>query len=289
MRQRILFFFVSVLLVVCYSCDRTENKRNETGGKVLAEVYNYKLYESDLKSAMTEDMSKDDSARFAQTYINSWVREMLLVHQAEQNLGSDEKNVEEQLRKYRNSLIIYNYEQKLVQQQLDTIVSEAEIEKYYNEHPDDFTLKNNIIKVVYVKVDKKAPNVAKLKNWIRSTKPLDKTELEGYCLQFAVNYYLDDQSWLLFDDLLKEVPIPTYNKELFLQNNRYVEVSDTTHLYFVDIRGFMIRDSKSPITFEKENIRSIIINQRKRDLIDRMRNDIYNDAINKKEIKINAG
>jgi hypothetical protein len=93
----------------------------------------------------------------------------------------------------------------------------------------------------------------------------------------------------LFDDLLKEVPIPTYNKELFLQNNRYVEVSDTTHLYFVDIRGFMIRDSKSPIGFEKENIRSIIINQRKRDLIDRMRNDIYNDAINKKEIKINAG
>jgi hypothetical protein len=176
-----------------------------------------------------------------------------------------------------------------VQQQLDTIVSEAEIEKYYNEHPDDFTLKNSIIKVVYVKVDKKAPNVAKLKNWIRSTKLQDKKELEGYCLQFAVNYYLDDQSWLLFDDLLKEVPIPTYNKELFLQNNRYVEVSDTTHLYFVDIRGFMIRDSKSPIGFEKENIRSIIINQRKRDLIDRMRNDIYNDAINKKEIKINAG
>lgn len=289
MRQRILFLFVSVLLVVCYSCDRTENKQNETGGRVLAEVYNYKLYESDLKSAMTEDMSKDDSARFAQTYINSWVREMLLVYQAEQNLGSDEKNVEEQLRKYRNSLIIYNYEQKLVQQQLDTIVSETEIEKYYNEHPDDFTLKNNIIKVVYVKVDKKAPNVAKLKNWIRSTKPQDKKELEGYCMQFAANYFLDDQSWLLFDDLLKEVPIPTYNKELFLQNNRYVEVSDTTHLYFVDIRGFMIRDSKSPIGFEKENIRSIIINQRKRDLIDRMRNDIYNDAINKKEIKINAG
>jgi hypothetical protein len=289
MRQRVLFLFVSVLVVVCYSCDRTESKQKETGGKILAEVYNYKLYESDLKSAMTEDMSKDDSTRFAQTYINSWVREMLLVHQAEQNLGSDEKNVEEQLRKYRNSLIIYNYEQKLVQQQLDTIVSEAEIEKYYNEHPDDFTLKNSIIKVVYVKVDKKAPNVAKLKNWIRSTKLQDKKELEGYCLQFAVNYYLDDQSWLLFDDLLKEVPIPTYNKELFLQNNRYVEVSDTTHLYFVDIRGFMIRDSKSPIGFEKENIRSIIINQRKRDLIDRMRNDIYNDAINKKEIKINAG
>lgn len=289
MRQRVLFLFVSVLVVVCYSCDRTESKQKETGGKILAEVYNYKLYESDLKAAMTEDMSKDDSTRFAQTYINSWVREMLLVHQAEQNLGSDEKNVEEQLRKYRNSLIIYNYEQKLVQQQLDTIVSEAEIEKYYNEHPDDFTLKNSIIKVVYVKVDKKAPNVAKLKNWIRSTKLQDKKELEGYCLQFAVNYYLDDQSWLLFDDLLKEVPIPTYNKELFLQNNRYVEVSDTTHLYFVDIRGFMIRDSKSPIGFEKENIRSIIINQRKRDLIDRMRNDIYNDAINKKEIKINAG
>lgn len=123
--------------------------------------------------------------------------------------------MEKQLVDYKNSLIIYAYEKELVRQRLDTIVSDAMIQEYYNVHPKDFELKDNILKVVYVKVNKKVPNLTKLRTLIKSDKPKDKIELEVYCKQFGQNYFLDDNVWLLFEDLLKEVPIETYNKELF--------------------------------------------------------------------------
>lgn len=268
------------------SCTEQDNADVTDKGKVIATVYTHNLYESDLAVAVPPGLTPEDSARRAENFINSWVREMLLLTKAESNLPPNDAEMEKKLRDYKNSLIIYAYETELVHQKLDTVVTDAEIEKYYNEHPNDFQLRDNIVKVVYVKVDRKAPNLPKLKTWVQSDKPQDREELDKYCRQYASNYYLDDDSWLLFDDLLKEVPIQTYNRELFLQNNRFVEVSDSSSIYFLNIKGFMTRNSQSPLSFEKENIRSIILNKRKLELIDKMHDDLYNEAVENNSIKI---
>ena len=95
-----------------------------------------------------------------------------------------------------------------------------------------------------------------------------------------------DQLVQLFDDLLKEIPIKTYNKEQFLQNNRLVEVQDSAYIYFVNIKGFKIKDSVSPLSFEKDNIKNIILNKRKLELIDSMNKDIYDNALKNKNFEI---
>jgi hypothetical protein len=77
-----------------------------------------------------------------------------------------------------------------------------------------------------------------------------------------------------------------YDKELFLQNNRFVEVQDSLNYYFVNIKGFKIKNSLSPLSFEKENIRSIILNRRKLDLVAKMKEDVYNEAVKKNEFEI---
>jgi hypothetical protein len=280
---------IIVMTLVCFfglSCDREAATIETDKGKVIATVYKYNLYENDLVGVIPDGLTAEDSIRRAENFINSWVREMLLLSKAESNLPAVDKDIQKNLADYRNSLVIYAYETELVQQKLDTVVSDAEIEKYYAEHPADFQLRDNIVKVIYVKVDKKAPNIPKLKNWVQSTKPTDREELDKYCRQFATNYYLDDNSWLFFDDLLKEVPIQTYNRELFLQNNRFVEVADSSHLYFLNIKGFMTRNSQSPLSFEKENIRSIILNKRKLDLIDKMHDDLHKEAVGNNSITI---
>jgi hypothetical protein len=274
------------LLLFFASCRETAPEANAPSGNVVARVFDYKLYSSELKDVIPAGTPKDDSIRMAGSFINTWVREMLLVHKAEQNLSAARKNVEKQLKAYRNSLIIYEYEKALVEQQLDTLVSDTEIEKYYNEHPADFALRDIIVKVIYVKTDKNAPNLPRLRNWMRSEKPQDRVELNSYCRQFAENFYLNDDSWLLFDDLIKEIPIETDNKELFLKNNKYLEVSDSTNLYLINFKGYMARDSRSPLAFEKENIRKILLNQRKRQLIDRMRDDLYREATESDDIEI---
>lgn len=291
-RQRIITIHVIIgvcigMMLVLTACRDNNNRSDEQNtDKVLARVFEFKLYSSEIRDLVPVGTPSADSARLVDGYINSWVREMLLVNKAEKNLSPEQKNVEKQLQTYRNSLIIYNYEKALVEQQLDTIVTDSEIEAYYKQHPNDFALRDNIVKVIYVKVNKNAPNLPKLKNWVRSDRPQDRVELAGYCGQFASNYYLDDDSWLLFDDLLKEVPILTYNSQLFLQNNRDVEVSDSANTYLLHIKSYMMRDSQSPLAFEKNNIRTIILNKRKRELIDRMRDDLYREASENKNIEL---
>src|ERR1043165_2158528 len=194
---------------------------------VVARADKEYLYLDDLKDLVPPGTPAKDSAELMRKYIETWIRESLVIQKAEANLAEEQKNVEKQLKDYRNSLITYAYEKELVKQKLDTIVSDAEIEEYYNNNQADFELKDNIIKVIYVKVDKKAPGIDKLKKWYRSDNMKDREQLASYCHQFAANFFLDDSSWLLFDDLSKEIPIQAYNKELFLQNNRFVEVDDS--------------------------------------------------------------
>jgi len=276
-----------VLFAATFTACEPEQKPGEKKGEVLARVYKYTLYASDLADLVPDGSTEADSLRITSNYINSWVHDMVLMQKAEQNLSAQQKNVEKQLEDYRRSLVIYAYEKELVRQKLDTVVGAEEIENYYLQNEQNFQLKDNIIKVVYVKVDKKAPQLAKLRTLYKSDKPQDLQELEKYCRQFAQNYFLDEDAWLLFDDLLKEIPIETYNKELFLQNNRFVEVADSASYYFVNIKGFKIKNSLSPLAFERENIRNIILNKRKQELIDRMKKDLYRQAMDDGEIVIN--
>jgi hypothetical protein len=285
-KQTGVIFLMTLVCFLMTACGNDPAAEVKDKGKIIATVYTYNLYERDLSSAVPPGLTPEDSARRAENFINSWVREMLLLSKAENNLPANDPEMEQKLRAYKNSLIIYAYETELVHQKLDTVVSDTEIETYYNEHPGDFQLRDNIVKVVYVKVDNKAPNLPKLKGWVKSDKPTDREELEKYCRQYATNYYLDDNSWLLLDDLLKEVPIQSYNWELFLQTNKFVEVADSTHTYYLSFKGYMTRNSQSPLSFEKENIRSIILNKRKLELIDRMHDDLYNEAVENDRIKI---
>jgi len=285
MKKNPLYIISLFLLPLCFSScgNKSSQKQNE---KAVARAGDSYLYISNLKEIIKKETEKKDSAEIVRKYINNWVRETLLFQQAEKNLTDDKKNFDKRVEDYRKSLITYEYESELVKQKLDTIVVDDEIQKYYDENKSNFELKDNIIKVIYVKVRKNAPKVDKVREWYRSDNQKDRDALASYCYQYAENFFLDDNNWLLFEDVLKEIPMKLYDKEAFLQNNRNLETQDSTHYYFVNIKGFMIKNSISPFSFEKENIRSIILNKRKVELIKKMREDIYNAAVAAKSFEI---
>lgn len=261
-------------------------KKVETEETLLVKAYGKSLTAEQLRQLIPEGTSMDDSTQMAKSFIDNWIRQQVILNLAEKNLPDRMKQVEKQLEEYRNSLIIYIYESELINQRLDTLVSDAEIEKYYNENPRNFELKDNILKAVYVKVKQEAPKLEKLRTWFRSNNPKDKQLLTDYCLQFATDFRFDEDNWMLFDELLKAVPIKTYDQEHFLRNNRLIEISDSSHFYLIRILDFKIRESLSPLAFEKENVKALILNKRKLELIKQMETDAINKAMARKEIEI---
>ena len=254
----------------------------------MARVFKKYLSRSELAEMIPSGTEKEDSVKIAQNFIDAWVRQQVVLVKAEANLGNDSSltGINKQLEDYRNSLVRFAYEKELIRQKMDTVVAAAEIEEYYNNNKNNFELKDNIIKVIYLKVNKKSPKIAKVRDWYRSDNEKERKLLEDYCHQFAENFFLDDRTWLLFDDLLKEIPIKTYDKEQFLKNNRYIEIEDANYFYFVHIIGFRIKDSLSPIVFEKDNIVNMILNKRKLMLIEEMEKDSYKEALRNNDVEI---
>jgi hypothetical protein len=253
----------------------------------VARVYDKTLLRADVSGVVPPGVHGRDSAEMIRGFINTWAENQLMLRQAENNLESEQKNFDKEIEAYKNSLIIYAYQKEFVRQKLDTQVTENEIRGYYNSHPQEFTLKDNIVQVRYIKLMKGTKGAALVKMLYRSDKRSDLEKLEKFCSRFAVNYFMDDSKWLYMRDLKKEIPIKSYDEEEFLKNNKSAEFQEGDFVYFVGIKGFRSKESLSPLTFERENIRSILLNKKKLKLIDRLKADILEQARNKNEVEIN--
>jgi hypothetical protein len=71
-----------------------------------------------------------------------------------------------------------------------------------------------------------------------------------------------------------------------LQNNRTIEIADSTNITFVCIKDYKIKDSLSPLSFEMDNIRNLIINKRKLQLIQDMEKAAYQKALKENDFEI---
>ena len=287
--------YIRILLAGCFficlsSCTEWKKRNNQeqavVNTDVIARVYEKELTSDQLQNLVPPGVSRADSLRVVRNYVDNWVRQQVVLRKAEDNLNEEEKDVSKELEEYRNSLITYLYERQLIGQQVDTNVTEQEIEKYYTEHESNFRLRNNIVQVNYFRLPANAPKLDKVRDWYRSTQPRDRKLLEEYCFQFATDYYFNDHDWIPFEELQKKMPVETLNQEQFLRGNRYVELPDSSHISFLIIKGFKIKESLSPLSFEKDNIRTLIIHKRKLQLIADMEKAALEQAVKANEVEI---
>jgi len=266
---------------------KSEQASEEVKRYPVARVNNTYLYKDELNGIVTTGSTKEDSAVRIESYINSWIRKQLLIQEAARKIDINEAEVERKILDYRFSLIAYEYQSYFVKQHLDTVVLNNQIEKYYKENIDNFTLKQNIVQATFMKVPKTAPRTNKVKDLIFSKKEKDEKELKSYCLSFSAAYHLTDSTWMVFDELVKNSPLAEIpNKIQFLKAYTYYETSDDNYLYFLKVAKYRISDNISPLEFVKDDIRNIILNKRKVELAKKLEDDVYNTATSEKEFEI---
>ncbi len=270
-------------IFLLFSCSMFEENISEVS---IARVEDKFLYQSDLEGIVPIETTEEDSALIVNNYIQGWVKDNLILQKAELNLREDQKNVQKQLEDYRKSLIIYAYEKELIKQRLDTSVSATEIQDFYDNNDQNFELKNDIVKVRYLKVNKNAPQIKNIRKLYKSKKEAEIAEFKELAHQFGVKFHLNDEQWILFDELQNEVPIRPSQRGEYLKNIKNIEVEDSLSLYFVHIKEYKLKNDASPLSFEANNIKNIIINKRKLSLINQIRSELYQEAFMNKDIEI---
>lgn len=282
------------LCSVLVSCDLFKIKEgdSETITEIppVARVYDKYLYTEDLEGLTSEAINSSDSTDISERYIRSWIKKQLLIDEAADRINFDEAELNRKILDYRYALMVHEFKQYYINQQLQTDVSENEIQSYYNSNQDNFELKQNIIRGIFIKLPKEAPKIKKVGKLIRSKNPKDREDLASYCFQFATYYTLEDTVWFNFDELIQSTPLASIpNREQYLKSNKYVETNDQIFEYFLYINEYKIADQISPLEFVRDDIEEIIVNKRKITLANQLEEDIYSKAQTNNDFEIYRG
>jgi hypothetical protein len=274
-----------IVLVGCafmlFSCGK---KEAVTAEQPLATVFGKSLYPSDIAGIMGSGVSAKDSAIIVQNYIESWAKEQLVIAIAEQNIP-DDLDVNKLVEDYRKSLIRYTYEQKLVEQRLDSVVSETEIERYYKAALDQYQLDKTIIQGSFIKVIKEAPAQDSLKIWWRLKNDGDKQKVADYSRMYADKFLLEDSTWVSVDYLAAEFPISSL-REGSLTSNMVTTTSDESYNYYIRVTKVVRQGQIAPLSYVKEKIIKVILRKRKFELLDNMIDELYKRELDKKSVII---
>ena len=280
--QRLLI--VSVIIVFMMPACSNQQKEEQIP---IARVFDKYLYEDDVEGLVADDKSPEDSILMIKSYIDNWVREELILAQAQYNLPEEqEAEIDNEVNEYRSSRIVYAYERELIRQKLDTLISEDEIQVYYDANKKNFELKDYIVRGNYVKLEKNVPKKDQAISWFIDGGEELFAELKDYCFQYASTFILDTAQWIYFKELRKQSGIEALNIEYFLKENQQLQFEDEYYLHLLRIDEYLMKDSISPLALEKENIRNILLNQRKLDLVKTMHNQIYKNALKKEKFEI---
>ena len=280
--NKVLFLLITIFLL-----SGCKSRHKQTNRVPLAQVDKVILYRDDVPELIQQGINESDSAALYQNYINKWAKRQLLLKKAEDNLTPALKSeIEKQLEETKSNLVIYQYQRQMIQEKLDTVLTDAELESYYATNEKSFILNSNIVKALFIKLPLETPDLNKIRLLARSNDHKDLQQLETLCYQFAEKFDDFDGQWVPMDKLSVELPESVDNEENFLKRNTFLETSDSTSEYMVSISDYRLRTSLAPYEYVKDDIKRIIWNNRRFEFIQSLENGIYNEALKDNSFKI---
>jgi len=246
---KVLLTFLFLLFLAITSCERSVEDN------VLAQVNDELLYFDDVIRDMP--ISILDTSAFVEKYISKWIRNKVLLDQALINLDDNSEDIKHKIALYKNSLLIYEYQQRLINQNFDTSVILNDILSYYNENIREFKLNQDIFKGRFIIIDKNAPNIEQLLKIFKSNDNDDIDDLVSYCMLYASEYYVNDSSWNYFNSIKYKIPDNINANNIFLSKRKYDIIEDDKYLYLLFLKDFKIKGSTSPFSLERDKIKSL--------------------------------
>ena len=114
------------------SCSTSNSNTDEI---IIVEAFSKSLSLDSISSLIPDNMSFEDSTMLADRIINSWIREQVLLAQAEKSLSDQDPKFTRQIQNYRNALLVSEYESSYVDSRLNRVVTEKEITGFHNTNP----------------------------------------------------------------------------------------------------------------------------------------------------------
>ncbi|MBU6342274.1 MAG: hypothetical protein KGS48_12330 [Bacteroidetes bacterium] len=272
---------ICALLMAAFYWQCSNGNTAKADDKVLAQAYNKTLYQSDLLDVIPQGVSHEDSVLIQKAFVQRWIREQLLMYEAERNIPKD-LNIDQLVRDYRASLVRFNFEEQIIAQKLDSTVSEATLQAFYEQNKDQFQLESTILKCLLIKIPTQAPQSELNKLWY--ARDAD-AQLIAFARQWNAYALLDREKWYKLEEVAAFLPKGTLTSEN-IRSRSEGTLSDAGFRYYYRVLETVQGKTTAPLDYIREQAIKVILHQRKQELLEKWKEDLYQKELRRENVKI---
>lgn len=271
----------AALLLLTMACG--DAAADEAGDRLLARVHEKELRLSDLEGMFADNATAEDSALVIRAFVNRWSRDAAIQWEAERNLPLD-LNIDRLVRDYRASLVSSHYEEVLVGAMLDSTISQQQLEAYYDEHKSQYQLERPIVRCLFIRVPYPLQDEAKLQQLWNNGRIQDSVALREYCSRFAEVALLDSDDWYSLDDVAAQLPEGVLTAGNVDKKGEF-SMREGSYRYYFRLLGVKPRLEIAPLSYVEEQARRVILHNRKRQVLQEAREEIFNREVRRNNIE----
>lgn len=275
MRKLTLVFVL--FFTVLNSCEFFEQGNNEAW---IAKYKNHYLAKVDLKSIYKEGLSEKDSIALANDFIENWLKDKILLEESKNILSEEDLlNIEVKINQYKEDLIGAYIQDNLLGDKNINKISEEAIRSYYDEYKNNFPLKNTVVDYKYIVVpNEESSEIKKLFRASDFDSIIKIAEQNNYIYDIQPIHWIELSKLNRFPDIDE---IKTY----LLRKGQILSTEKNNKTSIVYISDYKKSKDISPYNYIKPQLKKIILNKRKLNLLSKLKNDLYEKAVVNEEIK----
>ena len=266
-----------ILLIGFISCEQDTPEQN-----AVARVNDTYLYKVEIDEAMPTGLAIEDSLLYRNNYIKIWATKELLLEKARINVEDDNGEIEALIMDYRRELLIDRYKKALLQQELDTVITDVDINDYYEANKNVYRLNEDLVQLKYIHFNKDMNDKKDLVKLFKSEEPDDLDELIARELEFY-SFSFNDSIWVSYRDVEKKLTF--LKEEKNIKKEQYIQKEDSLGVYLLAVKDLRQRNEIAPLNYVIPTIKQMILHKRKLELMNEIEKTIMVDAINNKQFE----
>lgn len=263
-----------LILLTIIACKQSPDYGYPEGDIELARVEDKTLMLSDIAALIPENSSSEDSAQVIRAFSENWAKEMVVLLSAEKAVSHD-LNLDRLIKNYRESLLINNFEQKYVEKNLDTLITEEQLNQFYEEHQGHFISQEPLLKYWYAKI---AANKSGLDKFYERWKNKNKNYIENYCSKMSNSYSLNDTLWIAASEIKQQLPQKLISRINFEKKGVF-QANHNGFEYFLNINSVIKKGGEEPKEYITDKLIKLILHKRKTEMLDKLRDVLYSKAL----------
>src|SRR5690554_3877751 len=159
-------------------------------------------------------------------------------------------------------LNLFELENQFITKHLDSIISDQEIQDYYESHRENYKAESYIVRALYIKVPDTVAGVLNIDEHYLLKNDKDLEEIKKYANLYASGFYFEQERWIYFDDLVREIPISTDTKDDLIKRRGEAIFKDNGETHYINVLDFRTKSISSPMEVERAGIRRHILKRR---------------------------